>query len=82
MSQREDSVRLTIDTDDPVQRWRYRCPRGHTAFEPTNHHWYCSECARRHDDVDPEFTELVDKESGEVFERDEVRIEGYRSKTA
>ncbi|MCG1002854.1 MULTISPECIES: hypothetical protein [Halobacterium] len=75
-------ARLTIDTDDEIQRWRYRCPRGHSQFEPTNHHWYCTACARSHDDVDPEFTELVDKQTGEVYERDEVNIKGYRSKTA
>jgi hypothetical protein len=77
----ETQVRLELDTDDPIQRWRYRCPRGHTAFEPTNHHWYCAECARSHDDVDPEFTELVDKRTGAVYERDDVRVIGYRAKT-
>ena len=74
-------TRLELDTDDPIQRWRYRCPRGHTSFEPINHHWYCPECARRHDDVDPEFDELVDKRTGDVYYRDEVRVKGYRAKT-
>ena len=82
MSEREEQPRLTIDTDDPADRWRYRCPRGHSQFEPTNHHFYCRECARRHDDVDPEFTELVDKQTNQVYQRHEVNIEGYRSKTA
>lgn len=82
MSECDEQSRLTIDTEDEIQRWRYRCPRGHTAWEPTNHHWYCSECARCHDDVDPSFTELVDKQTGRVYERDEINIKGYRSKTA
>lgn len=82
MSQPGTQPRLILDTDDELQRWRYRCPRGHTQFQPTNHHWYCVECARRHDDVDPEFTELVDKRTGEVYERDEVKVEGYRAKSA
>jgi hypothetical protein len=48
-------VRLTIDTDDTAQRWRYRCPKGHTTWEPTNYHWWCQECALAHDpDVEPE----------------------------
>jgi Fe2+ or Zn2+ uptake regulation protein len=82
MSQSETQTRLTLDTDDPVQRWRYRCPRGHTRWEPTNHHYFCQECARRHDDVDPDFEELIDKKTGNEYERDEVEIVGYRSKTA
>lgn len=82
MSHPETQARLTIDTDDEIQRWRYRCPRGHTQFQPTNYHWYCVECARSHNDVDPEFDELVDKQTGEVYERDEVEIVGYREKTA
>ena len=88
MSKREtgsperQGTKLSIDTDDPTQRWRYRCPRGHSQFEPTNHHWYCVECAQSHEDWDPEFTQLVDKRTGDVYERDEVNIEGYRSKTA
>lgn len=81
MSQYRTQSRLQLDTDDPVQRWRYRCPRGHTAYEPSNHHWYCSECARSHNDVDPEFTELVDKRTGDVYERDDVKVVGYRAKT-
>lgn len=75
-------VRLTIDTEDARQRWRYRCPKGHTTWEPTNRHWWCRECSRSHDpDAEPEFEELVDKKTGEVFQRDEVRVEGYRAKS-
>lgn len=82
MSHSGGQSRLELDTDDPVQRWRYRCPRGHTAFEPSNHHWYCGECARSHNDVDPEFTELLDARTGDVYERDAVNVKGYRSKTS
>lgn len=73
--------RLTLDTDDELQRWRYRCPRGHSQFEPTNHHWWCAACASSHEDIDPEFTQLVDKKTGESYERDEVRVLGYRAKS-
>lgn len=78
---RTDGIRITIDTEDPVQRWRFRCPQGHTQWEPTNFHWWCAECARNHQQIDPEFTKLVDKKTGKVYARDEVLIEGYRSKT-
>lgn len=86
MSQTEDTPRdprLVLDTDDEIQRWRYRCPRGHTQFEPSNHHWYCAECATSPDpEIDPEFTKLVDKKTGESYERDEVRVLGYRAKSS
>ena len=35
---KDDVVRLTNDTDGPVQRWRYRCLRGHTTSDPKNFH--------------------------------------------
>lgn len=76
-------ARLVLDTDDPLQRWRYRCPRGHSQYEPTNRHWWCAECASSHDPgVDPEFSELLDKKTGETYERDEVRVLGYRAKSS
>lgn len=76
------TVRLTIDTSDAAQRWRYRCPAGHTQWTPTNYHWWCAACASSHDpDHEPEFTELVDKKTGEVYERDQVVVEGYRAKS-
>lgn len=86
MSQTGDEARescLVLDTGDEIQRWRYRCPRGHSQYEPTNRHWWCAECASSPDpDVDPEFTDLVDKKTGETYERDEVRVLGYRAKSS
>lgn len=80
MAHSETHPRLELDTDDPIQRWRYRCPRGHSQYEPTNHHWWCQRCAQAWD-VDPEFTQLVDKVTGDTYERDEVTILGYKAKT-
>jgi len=64
------TVRLENETD----RWRYRCPNGHTTWEPTNHHFWCASCARM-DDVDPSFDELRDDATGEHYARDRVRLE-------
>lgn len=73
---------LTINSSNDIERWRFVCPNGHTQWEPTNNHWWCRECANSHDpDATPEFYELLDRKTGETFERDEVRIEGYRAKS-
>lgn len=48
-----------------TDRWRYRCPRGHTTWEartqshgPTLGKYYCRSCCRTHGDGP--FDELVD----------------------
>lgn len=67
----------TIRLDDETDRWRWRCPRGHRNWEPTNHHFWCQTCAQateHDDDVDPTFEELRDGSSGETFERDELTL--------
>jgi len=62
-----------IELNDETDRWRYRCPQGHTNWEPTNHHFWCASCARKWE-VDPEFDELLDQETGKVYERDQVQL--------
>lgn len=64
----------TIDLDDTIDRRRYRCPRGHCDWEPTNHHYYCASCARSWE-FDGEFERLHDQKTGELLERDEVTLE-------
>jgi 5-methylcytosine-specific restriction endonuclease McrA len=54
----------TINVDDSMDRWRYRCPYGHTNWEPTNSHFWCQACSRasKHDDdIYPSFDTLVDQ---------------------
>jgi len=43
-----------IDTTDETERWRYRCPEGHSAWHPRKGRYYCESCDR-------EFLELVDQ---------------------
>ena len=64
------TVRLTDETD----RWRFRCPNGHTTWEPVNHHFWCQSCSRI-EDVDPSFDELRDTSDGAMYAREEVRLE-------
>ena len=44
------------------QKWRYRCPNGHTSWEMTNNHMWCRACANQLD-IDPEFWELYDQKT-------------------
>jgi len=70
--------RRTITLDDTADRWRYRCPAGHTNWEPTNQHFWCEACSRSLDDEhDPVFYELRDQRSGELLKREDVRLKDY-----
>lgn len=58
-----------------TDRWRYRCPNGHTDWEPTNYHFWCAACSRTlSEQVDPEFEQLHDDREGRELARDEVRL--------
>ena len=64
-------ARVQITTES--QKWRYRCPNGHTTWELTNSHMWCRSCANQLD-VDPEFWELYDQKTGEQIPRKEVVV--------
>jgi len=64
----------TIVLTDEADRWRYRCPRNHTTWEPTNHHFWCASCARSNL-ADASFDYLRDAETGKEYERHEIRLE-------
>ena len=56
------------------EKWRYRCPRGHTNWSRTNSHFWCKECANAWD-VDPEFHALTDAKTREQIPRAEVEFD-------
>lgn len=62
-----------IDLDDETDRYRYRCPKGHASWEPTNEHFYCASCAQHHD-ADSAFEELVDHKTRERLPREQVKL--------
>ncbi|WP_135828944.1 hypothetical protein [Halorussus halobius] len=64
-----EEIRLEDETD----RWRWVCPRGHRTWEPTNNHFWCQSCSRQRG-VDGEFSKLRNKATGEVFEREDLRL--------
>lgn len=69
----------TIDLDTPTDRWRYRCPNGHTTWEATNAHaWcpYCAEQAQNGSAVSPEFDFIVDEKREARIPWKHVRFEG------
>ena len=63
----------TVRIESRSDRWRFVCPRGHRSWEPTNHHFWCATCART-DGVDGSFHELRDRKTGELREREHVRL--------
>jgi hypothetical protein len=63
------TVRIECRSD----RWRSVCPRGHRSWEPTNHHFWCATSART-DGADGSFHELHDQKTGELCERQHVRL--------
>jgi hypothetical protein len=59
---------VQIDRTDTMDRMRYRCPNGHTRWDPTNNHIWCKSCseaAQQGADVHPEHWEILDKKTGE-----------------
>jgi hypothetical protein len=74
-----DAAEITeIDRSDPVQRWRYTCPRGHLDWDKTNAHIWCRGCRRQHEageDIHPEHWEIHDKQRGESIPWDAVRLQ-------
>ena len=65
--------KTVINLDDEHDRRKWRCPRGHMSWEPTNNHFWCSKCANSWD-VDPEFDQLANDATGDTLERDEVQL--------
>lgn len=66
---------VEIDLDEASDRWQWRCPVGHRSWVPTNHHYWCQQCARNlAEDVEPEFAELRNVRTDETVPRDEVEL--------
>lgn len=69
---------VVIDATNDIDKMRFRCPNGHSNFEPTNNHIWCQSCSRQaqHDaDVDAEHYEILDKRSGETIPWSAVQYE-------
>lgn len=64
---------IAIDLDDPLDRYRFTCPRGHTDWQRTDGHFWCRSCANGWD-VDPVFLELTDRKTREQLARDRVEF--------
>jgi hypothetical protein len=70
-------AKVEIDRTNKADRWRYRCPRGHTNWAQTNSHLWCQSCRRQAEageDVDPEWYEIVDERTGEKIPWSAVEV--------
>jgi hypothetical protein len=63
-----------IDLADETSRWRFRCPRGHVRWKPTEDHFWCRECAAQDDGGDAAFQRLWDRRTDERLPREAVTI--------
>jgi hypothetical protein len=69
-----DDENDAVDLTDRHDRWRYTCPRGHTDWEPTNHHFWCASCARAGPETEGRFDTLHDRRTGDEHPREDVRL--------
>jgi hypothetical protein len=65
--------RVVITLSSERDRWRYRCPNGHTSWDRTNNHIWCHGCSRR-PSQDPEHYKLVDNKTGEEIAWSAVEV--------
>ena len=67
------SEKTTVRIEDEEDRWRFTCPRYHRSWEPTNHHFWCQQCAAL-EGVDAVFDQLRDSKTGLHYDRDEIQL--------
>ena len=68
---------VKIDRTYGPDRWRYRCPNGHTTWDRTNNHIWCGACrgaAEQGRDVDPEHYHVVDEKTGDRIHWGDVEL--------
>ena len=61
-----DAERVVITLSSERDRWRYRCPNGHTSWDRTNNHIWCHACSKLAG-ADPEHFELTDEKTGDTI---------------
>ena len=67
------SEKTIVHLENRRDRWRFVCPRGHQTWEPTNHHFWCKQCARA-EGLDGVFHRLRDRKTGREYDRQEVQL--------
>lgn len=59
---------------DALDRWRFRCPHGHTAWEMNRRTFWCSECFKRIDGHSGQLDRIRDLKTDEWLTADELRL--------
>jgi hypothetical protein len=69
-----DAYPLTrINREDPVERYRYRCPNNHTSWDKTNGGIWCAICSRQ--GLDPHYHHVMDAKTGEHIPWSSVELD-------
>lgn len=61
-----------------IEKWRYRCPRGHTGWEVTGRAFWCPQCYQRADETG-RFERVHDQKADEYLDATQVRDRLARS---
>lgn len=64
-----DEIPIIIDRQCAADRWRYRCPRGHTSWEPMPHAVFCKSCSKqsaRANGIGAVYHHLIDEKTGDA----------------
>jgi hypothetical protein len=67
-----------VVVDRRTQKWRWRCPNGHSNWSRTNNHIWCESCLRENEhgeDVDPEHYHLLDAKENRLVPWTRVELE-------
>jgi hypothetical protein len=70
----------TIDIGNELDRWRYRCPHGHTHWFPQNESIFCRSCRRSLglSIEESHYDALVDEATGDRIPREQIELLGTR----
>lgn len=58
---------------EAVDRWRFRCPYGHSAWEMNRQTFWCSECFERVEGRSGQFDRVRDLKTQEQLTAEELR---------
>ncbi|MFB6299102.1 MAG: hypothetical protein ABEH65_02460, partial [Halobacteriales archaeon] len=60
------------------KKWRFVCPKGHSNWFPIDGVFRCQTCAeqaRLDPEIEPEFEQLKDQETGERVDREQIVLD-------
>jgi hypothetical protein len=63
---------VVIEREEPPAKWRWRCPEGHTGWQFTGEHLWCTSCKRNRSD--PVHHTIIDRKMDEEIPTGDVVV--------